>query len=233
MKKLFLILLLASPVLAGKKYGFQDPKLNDELDNNYKEHQYPSWVYAKGSSMTVTQLNVSSAAFSGSLNMGTNKITNLAAGVASTDAANVSQLTASTVFQVVHGTSSASTGTTSATYQTTGLTATITPSASSHRILITVNCGMLRNTRPDLGRAFITIFRGSTNVGVDNGMTGNATTSLASGIDTACNMQWIDSPATTSATTYSARVKSADTTSSTVTFNVQSQTISMVLEEIL
>lgn len=38
MKKLLLILLLCSPCLAsGPKYSFEDPKLNDELDNIYKD----------------------------------------------------------------------------------------------------------------------------------------------------------------------------------------------------
>lgn len=37
MKKLLLIVLLASPALAGQKYRHSDPKLNDEVDNIYHE----------------------------------------------------------------------------------------------------------------------------------------------------------------------------------------------------
>lgn len=60
MKKLFLaLLLLASPAMAGKKYSFKDARLNDELDNNYREHSYPTWVNAKGSSATITSIQAS------------------------------------------------------------------------------------------------------------------------------------------------------------------------------
>jgi hypothetical protein len=66
MKRLILLLLLASPVFAGKTHSFEDPGLNDEFDSNYYEHRYPNWVNAKGSSMTVTYINTSSITLNGS-----------------------------------------------------------------------------------------------------------------------------------------------------------------------
>lgn len=59
MKKLLLLLFLATPLFAGQKYGFTDPKIDDEFSNNYKEHKYPNWVNARGSSATITNLFVS------------------------------------------------------------------------------------------------------------------------------------------------------------------------------
>lgn len=64
-KTVLVVILLASPLYAGKKYGYQDPKLDDEMDNNYKEHDFPNWVYARGSTATVTYLNVSSLTVNG------------------------------------------------------------------------------------------------------------------------------------------------------------------------
>jgi hypothetical protein len=59
MRTILLILLMSTPVLAGQHYGFKDPHLDDEFVNNYKEHDFPNWVYAKGSSATVTYISVS------------------------------------------------------------------------------------------------------------------------------------------------------------------------------
>lgn len=66
MKKFLLILFLANPVFAsGSKHSFKDPLLNDEFENNYKEHDFPRFVNATGSSMTVTMLHVSSMTLNG------------------------------------------------------------------------------------------------------------------------------------------------------------------------
>lgn len=65
MKRALLILLLAGPVFAGKRYDFQDPKLNDELDANYKEHSFPNWINARGSSATITYISASTITVNG------------------------------------------------------------------------------------------------------------------------------------------------------------------------
>lgn len=70
MKKLLLLLLLmAVPALAkGPKHNFQDPLMNDEMNNIYKDIQFPKISYGSASTMTITQLNVSTLTLSGSLN---------------------------------------------------------------------------------------------------------------------------------------------------------------------
>lgn len=71
MKKLLFILLLASPCLAsGPKYNFKDPRLNDELANIYKDGSFPNISIGRASTMTVTQLNVSSITATGSVTTG-------------------------------------------------------------------------------------------------------------------------------------------------------------------
>lgn len=67
MKKLLLILLLASPVFGSQKYGFKDPHLDDEFVNNYKEHSFPNIVNGRASTMTVTQLNVGTMTVTGGI----------------------------------------------------------------------------------------------------------------------------------------------------------------------
>lgn len=69
MKKLFpFLLLLAAPLWGdGPKYSYpESPKLNDEITNIYRDLRYPNAVYTRTSSMTVTQLNVSSITLNGS-----------------------------------------------------------------------------------------------------------------------------------------------------------------------
>ncbi len=57
MKTLFLIAMLSSPVFAGQKYGFKDDALlDDEMANNYKEHQFPRIVNGTAQTMTITNL---------------------------------------------------------------------------------------------------------------------------------------------------------------------------------
>lgn len=59
MKKLLLILLIATPAFAGKSSNFKDSALNQEWDRNYYEHSFPTWVNARGSSATITYIKTS------------------------------------------------------------------------------------------------------------------------------------------------------------------------------
>lgn len=62
-----ILLFIASPVLAGgPNYKFDDPQLNAEVENIYKDLKYPKWVNATGSTLTVTYINVSSITVNGS-----------------------------------------------------------------------------------------------------------------------------------------------------------------------
>ena len=101
------------------------------------------------------------------------------------------------VLQVVNATSSTQVTTTSATYVTTGLTATITPLFSTSKILVIANPAIqgaaAQNTNLTLYRAGSNLL-GAVGFGYVNAG-GQVTNQI-----TAC--LYLDSPATTSATTY-------------------------------
>jgi len=114
------------------------------------------------------------------------------------------------VLQVVAATYSTQFTTTSSSYVDTGLTATITPSASTSKILVlmTNNFGVTR-TGDDSYFAF-QILRGATTI-----YQGNANEGTAESGSTPVRQYWttdtatyLDSPATTSATTYKVTVRS-------------------------
>lgn len=74
-----MLLLLSAPVYAGGPYGFEDSKLNREFEQNYYEHNYPKWVNATGSSLTVSYINTSSLTITSGLNIASGTITNFTA----------------------------------------------------------------------------------------------------------------------------------------------------------
>ena len=110
------------------------------------------------------------------------------------------------VLQVVSGTTATQTTNSSNTYADTNLTATITPSATSNKVLVLVSqAGCFKDT----GNTWLSLrlVRGSTQLiefegygGYNAGTTDNAFGS--------CSCVYLDSPSTTSATTYKTQLKS-------------------------
>ena len=116
------------------------------------------------------------------------------------------------VLQVVYADVTATTFTTTSSTMTdiTGLSATITPSSTSSKILIQVMISYGPHTSNHAG---IGLKRGSTQIGSSTGASGNQQNSITglSGTDAASRldsvfMQYQDSPSTTSATTYQVTV---------------------------
>lgn len=110
------------------------------------------------------------------------------------------------VLQVVY----ASTGTTatnsSSTFADTGLTATITPSSASSKILCLVNqCGIMKQTG-NTGVA-VQLVRGASEI-IRFSQTAGFTSSTARNDVGTVSTSFLDSPATTSATTYKTRFAS-------------------------
>jgi hypothetical protein len=102
------------------------------------------------------------------------------------------------VLQVVTGSTSTAVGNSTSTWATTGLTASITPLFSTSKILVIVNmCGMAKNNTPSIG---VRLVRGSTTISYFDPAAGynNANTYLT--VPSATT--YLDSPATTSSTTY-------------------------------
>lgn len=121
------------------------------------------------------------------------------------------------VLQVVQGTLNTKASTTSATFADTGLTVTITPTATTSKILVMVTIGDA-GAATSAGVLALNLVRGSTNL-AQGTASGSSTVSTfgAGGFGDqnanwgAQSMTYLDSPATTSATTYKVQFASAYT----------------------
>ena len=125
------------------------------------------------------------------------------------------QLTASimpagSVIQTVQGSITTPFGSTSTTYVAIGLSASITPTSSTSKIMVFVNVGSLY-LGDNNQSVFTTIYRGAINLG-----TGSSsalaqaypyTSTGANNIDVPVAIGYLDSPATTSSTTYTVYMK--------------------------
>ena len=105
------------------------------------------------------------------------------------------------VLQVVNATYSTQQGTTTSTFTDTGLTATITPKFTTSKILVLVSQNGAYKTNGNLGQAVqIRLVRGSTTINTFSiGLAYTGTTIENTASASTC---YLDSPATTSATTY-------------------------------
>lgn len=126
--------------------------------------------------------------------------------------------------QITSSCTASLTSTTSGTPQNTTLQKTITPTSASNNIIIWVS-GTVGYTGVVVGNVYL--FRGSTDLG--NGSFGFCEVQ-GNGIRVSCPIVKIDSPATTSATTYI--VKVAIQVSGTVDWNPDSTTSCMILAEV-
>jgi hypothetical protein len=110
------------------------------------------------------------------------------------------------VLQVIAGTHATEVSTTSSSYVTTNITASITPSATSSKILIIANTTGRKETAASNGN--YTIFKGAS----DLDGTGNGFARLrddAGGLFCNAPIVHLDSPSTTSSTTYTMYMKSS------------------------
>lgn len=145
------------------------------------------------------------------------------------------------VLQVVFGSTTTSTNISSTTYTDSTITASITPSSTSSQVLIiaTVNANYQTSTSGYNG-ADIQLVRGSTTIadwnGGDGRWFGGAFTD--SGMTFAQHwmtgsLAWVDSPSTTSSTTYKIQGRLAATANSaSMTFQFSGSTSTIVLLEI-
>jgi len=122
---------------------------------------------------------------------------NASAAIVSTKLSGVGA-TAGQVIQVVSATDTTSRSTSSTSFVTASntLSVTITPASASNKILILTN--VVGRGAPAVGNIFLTIYKDSTNLG--NGNAGFGTD--YNGEITFMSGAYLDSPATTSATTY-------------------------------
>ena len=127
------------------------------------------------------------------------------------------------VLQVVQGTISLQTSTTSSSFVTTGLTASITPSSSSSKILVL--CGLCIGSSASAD-SYFTIVRGATNLGTASGFVNWFSANGQGG----AGVNYLDSPATTSSTAYTVHFRTGG--SGTAYMSVANTTNSIVLMEV-
>ena len=144
---------------------------------------------------------------SAGLVMNSLKVAGISNGTAATDAAAYGQLR---VVQKVTATTSTNFATTSSSWQSTSLTVSITPTSSSNKVIVIAGQGplyILANTV----LAHATIFRGATNLGhADNGMAFSSISNAGTALYCPATLVAEDSPAATTATTYTVKVRSSD-----------------------
>lgn len=109
------------------------------------------------------------------------------------------------VLQVVHATDNTNTTSTSTTYADSGLTASITPSATSSKVLViaTQNGCYKMNSDTSL---FLKLLRGATDL-IEFERNAGQTASTAYNFIGTCATTYLDSPATTSSTTYKVQLR--------------------------
>jgi len=124
------------------------------------------------------------------------------------DGAAWQPVASSKIAQVVSTTKTDAFSTTSASYvDVTGLSVTITPTAASSTILVMTGIAMSASSG---GRAAVQVVRGSTNIAISTGFSEANQTSSAYDIiyqTQYVSINHLDSPATTSATTYKIQEK--------------------------
>jgi hypothetical protein len=138
------------------------------------------------------------------------------------------QASAGQVLQVVNATYSTEVSSSSSTYSDTGLTATITPKFSSSKILVLVSQVGLQKSNNEGIR--LRLVRGSTTIvqmETAAAYTNTTTQNRVGGTSTT----YLDSPSTTSATTYKTQFGTADNTAS-ATLQSGSTTSTITLMEI-
>jgi hypothetical protein len=133
------------------------------------------------------------------------------------------------VLQVVGVTYSTEASSASSTYADTGLTATITPSASNSRILVMLShTGCFKDTTDT--RLLLRLFRGATNIAQIETFAGYTNSSNPNGFGS-MSTHYVDSPSTTSATTYKTQFASSSNQSRVLT-SAGSSVSTIVLMEI-
>ena len=187
----------------------------------------PAWVAAdplvildaKGDLITATAADTPAR-----LAVGTNGQTLVADSTASTGLKWATPASGGKVLQVVQGTTTTGVTNATSTYADTGVTATITPSATSSKILVLIasNGNYVLN-----GSMNMNLYRGATLIvnylARGMGLPGTVYPTIA--------MHYLDSPATTSATTYKTQFAN-NSGGSTVSVQVSNELSTIILMEI-
>jgi hypothetical protein len=140
------------------------------------------------------------------------------------------------VLQVLQTATAATIQTSSTSFVTTGFAQSITPTSATSKIMICINGGgayMLTSAQTTMR---VTIYRGSTDLSAGYGVTNNGMMrfSTVGGQWMLCpySMMWLDSPATTSSTTYTVYFRNADAAATVDFSNTDRGVVTLTLMEI-
>jgi hypothetical protein len=170
------------------------------------------FIVNQGAGVCTITAGTATVSTAGSLAMGQNETGQLY--FLSTSAAIFTEYTQSAaaggkVLQVINTTYAVETASTSNTYADTGLTATITPTSATSKILVIVTQqGVQKNSVNANNACDIRLLRASTTIlqmGDGNGATGSTVNNLIGSV----SASYLDSPATTSAITYKTQFRNS------------------------
>ena len=130
------------------------------------------------------------------------------------------QQPAGAVLQVVQATYSTATSTTSTSFVTTGLSASITPSSSTSKILVLMSMGdVAAQNTSSANAAGFTLYKNGSNLTSNLGSQISYNSISTSGLTIGgFSSTYLDSPATTSSTNYAVFFKSAGASTTVTTF---------------
>lgn len=165
-------------------------------------------------------------------NLGTPSAINLSNATALAKAA----LPTGSVLQVLQTATAATIQTSSTSFVTTGFAQSITPTSSTSKILININGGGAYMGAGSSVTMRVTIYRGGTDLSAGYGITNNGmmrfSTPGGSWMLVPYSMMWLDSPATTSLTTYTVYFRNADTAGTVDFSNTDRGVVTLTLMEI-
>jgi hypothetical protein len=180
----------------------------------------------------------------GQLDLGNNKIINLANGTNSADAVTYSQMNTAIsaaiatvtgkIVQIVSSQKTTTASTTSSSLVSASHSLSITPTSTSSKILLLQNATLAQTSdNTASANAQVTLFRDSTNLAGSGGIMGNQNIGYDGSIYGNTAMVYLDSPSSTSSITYSVYFASSASTTSLYNFGFGAQKANLIAVEIL
>ena len=145
---------------------------------------------------------------------------------------SISNLSTGKVLQIIQGSTSTETRSSNNTLVDTTLTASITPSSSSNKILITVfQNGCDKSAANSGNQMILKLLRGSSVISTFGNNVTYTNSAIPNSIGTVGTM-YLDSPSTTSATTYKTQMSNGNNTANVGTQGTGGETSTITLMEI-
>lgn len=135
------------------------------------------------------------------------------------------------ILQVVNFSTNTQTNSSVTTYADTAITATITPQSASSKVLILVDCAGVYKSSGNVNNGVgLRLLRGATSILQFATSAAYTGTTLANIVSAACC--YLDSPATTSATTYKVQIANPQVAAATVSVNQDNPYSTITLLEV-